>query len=267
MKKFTAAAFVAVFAVCLAATANSMPPPAAKLVSGGIDFQENPIPALNQVKGGVYTFGAPVEKGGRRVLFVGNSITLHAPKPSVGWTNRCGMAASDIAHDYVHVYADMFGRENANASFMIAQVAGSIERSFFKEDWSAKNKFAAARDFRPDVIILFFGANVPKEYDANPAAYPRRFGEAIGQMLDFVDPDHRARVLVSEGFYIRPVLDAEKRVLAERRNAVWVKMDDIRRRADTHGRFNHPGDLGMRLIAERFWNATKSDNKGGSEGD
>ena len=86
-------------------------------------------------------------------------------------------------------------------------------------------------------------------------------------MLDFVDPDRRARVLVSEGFYIRPVLDAEKRALAERRNAVWVKMDDIRRRADTHGRFNHPGNLGMRLIAERFWEATKSNNKGGSEGD
>ena len=30
-------------------------------------------------------------------------------------------------------------------------------------------------------------------------------------------------------------------------------MEDIRARKDTHGRFNHPGDLGMKLIAERFW--------------
>ena len=30
-------------------------------------------------------------------------------------------------------------------------------------------------------------------------------------------------------------------------------MEDIRARKDAHGRFNHPGDLGMELIAERFW--------------
>jgi len=46
-------------------------------------------------------------------------------------------------------------------------------------------------------------------------------------------------------------------ILAERLGAKFVALDDIRRRDDTHGRFNQPGDLGMKLIAERFAEAIR----------
>jgi hypothetical protein len=52
---------------------------------------------------------------------------------------------------------------------------------------------------------------------------------------------------------VRPKLDAEKEAVAKKRGDVFVNMRDISARADTHGRYNHPGDLGMQLIAERFW--------------
>ena len=38
------------------------------------------------------------EPGGRKMLFLGNSITLHSARPELGWTNRCGMAASCLAN-------------------------------------------------------------------------------------------------------------------------------------------------------------------------
>ena len=41
--------------------------------------------------------------GGLRVLFLGNSITLHAALPEIGWTNVWGMAASAAEKDYVHL--------------------------------------------------------------------------------------------------------------------------------------------------------------------
>lgn len=39
---------------------------------------------------------------GKRVIFVGNSITLHGVKADIGWNNEWGMAASTEKNDYVH---------------------------------------------------------------------------------------------------------------------------------------------------------------------
>ena len=65
-------------------------------------YQANIVPSSNQVKKASELFGVPPEKASRRVAFVGNSITRHGPKPSIGWVNDCGMAASSVDKDYVH---------------------------------------------------------------------------------------------------------------------------------------------------------------------
>ena len=41
--------------------------------------------------------------------------------------------------------------------------------------------------------------------------------------------------------------------MAAKYGDVYVPMGDIRARDDVRGRYNHPSDNGMRLIAERFW--------------
>jgi hypothetical protein len=38
-----------------------------------------------------------------RILFLGNSLTLHGPKPEIKWTGNWGMAASAQDKDYVHL--------------------------------------------------------------------------------------------------------------------------------------------------------------------
>ena len=226
------------------------------------DLQANPVPAIGQNAKDQKAFDAA--KKGPRVLFVGNSITLHGPRPQIGWTNNWGMAASARDKDYVHLLQKKIVAEQPEAQCCLLQVAGSFERSFFKADWSCEKNFKWAREFKPDVIVLFFGANVPKDYDAGTMtpAPARTFGAALETFLDYVDPGKKAFVLMSPGFYIRPKLDAEKAAVAKARGCAVVEMADIQKSKEAHGRYNHPGDLGMQMIADRFWQALEPFVKG-----
>ena len=210
------------------------------------DFQENIVPSFNQNAYDYYEY----DKGdGIRILYVGNSVTKHEPKPSIGWYSDCGMAASSIQKDYVHLVQARVKEIHKNAAFSILQV-GDFEREFYNRD--PENYYQKAQEFNADVIIMFFGANVSKEYDTakNP---PKTFTKAYEDLRNFLVNGRRAFVLHSQGFYVRPVLDKEKEEVAKKYNETFVNLEDIRELPETHGKFNHPGDFGMQLIADKFW--------------
>ena len=59
-----------------------------------------------------------------RVLFLGNSITLHAPAPDIGWTGNWGMAASGEDKDYVHLLLDKIAvSSGGRPRFMVRNIA------------------------------------------------------------------------------------------------------------------------------------------------
>ena len=214
------------------------------------DLQKNDVPATNQVKKNVFVH----ENSGIRILFAGNSITKHSPRPAMGWLNDCGMAASDIDHDYVHLLLSKIREYDKNAAWAIAQVGG-YEANLFNGAKPGDHHSEAA-DFDADIIIMFYGANTPKEYDTmeNP---PRTFGDAYEEMRNFLDKSGKARVIHCQGFYVRPKLDKEKIKICEKYGDTWVSLGDIGTREETHGRFNHPSDLGMQIIAEKLWEKTE----------
>ena len=218
--------------------------------------QANAVPAIGQNAADVVASGGDV---GLRVLFVGNSITRHGPKPQIGWTNDCGMAASSRECDYMHLVAAKIKEKRPDASFGMLQVAGSVERAFYRLGSDGRpvsaldlDCFKWAREYHPDIIIMFFGANVPKAYDSDPAP-PMKFGEALDRLRRYLDPASCAKCYFVEGFYLRPVLDAEKKKTAKKFRDVYVPLGDIRQRSDVRGLYNHPNDRGMLLIAERIW--------------
>ncbi len=217
------------------------------------DFQENIVPAERQNEKPVWIS----ENSGIRVMFVGNSITLHGIKLDIGWDRECGMAASCLEKDYVHQVLAKIREYDPNVAYCIAQVA-EFERGFFEQE--AKDLYSSAGDFGADIVIMFFGANVSKDYDSmeNP---PKTFFEAFEDMRNLLSNNGKAKVYISEGFYIRPVLDAAKKAVAEKYGDTFISMDDIRTREDSHGLFNHPGDLGMELIADRFFEAIEPEVK------
>lgn len=214
------------------------------------DFQENIVPSKNQNSYDYYEF----DKGdGIRVLYVGNSITKHAPSPKLEWFNDCGMAASSVEKDYVHLVQAKIREIHPNAAFSILQVA-NYEREFYTR--TPEDYYRAAKEFQPDLIIMFFGANVCKEYYTaeNP---PKTFGEAYEDLRNFLVDGRNAFVMHSQGFFIHPSLDAEKEAVAQKYGDAFVNLEEMRKLPETHGRFNHPSDYGMQVIADSFWNAVK----------
>ena len=65
-----------------------------------------------------------------RVLFLGNSITLHGPAPAIGWTGNWGMAASAEHLDYVHLLtADIAAVSGEQPTVMVKNIA-DFERGY-----------------------------------------------------------------------------------------------------------------------------------------
>ena len=218
------------------------------------DFQENIVPAMNQNDDNVFLYNN--DKAKIKVLFVGNSIAKHGPKPSIGWTRDCGMAASSIDKDYVHlIVKKIMDKYDANVSFGIAQVA-QYARTFFEK--TPDFDYSLAREFGADLIIMFYGANVSKDYDTmeNP---PKTFEVAYEDMRNYLKVKEDAIVYHSEGFYIRPKLEEEKRAVAEMYGDTYMDISEIKALPESRGMFNHPSDLGMQMIADKFWEYIEAD--------
>ena len=65
-----------------------------------------------------------------KILFLGNSITLHGPSESIGWTGNWGMAASAEEKDYVHLVVQALTEPSAAPpKYMVRNIA-DFERQF-----------------------------------------------------------------------------------------------------------------------------------------
>ena len=216
-------------------------------------MKKNTVPSENQLKVGETVFVDFPEGKGKRVMFVGNSITLHGVKEDIGWFNRCGMAASSLDKDYVHVVMSKVLEKDSDASFCICQAAG-WERAY-KDGMAAMEKYVAARDFEADVIIMRIIENCRgSEYE------PEIFFEQYGEFINYLNKTGKAKVILTTGFWKHPG-DKEIMAVGEKYGYPTIYLgdlgeDDAMMAKDLYehkGVGMHPGDKGMENIAERIW--------------
>lgn len=212
-------------------------------------IKANTVPAANQLAQSRFvTFEQ--RRSGRKVLFAGNSITRHAPKPEIGWLFDWGMAASAEDRDYVHIVMRRVREQDPDADFCIAQMAAWERAYWLGETVLAPYREAAA--FDPDLIILRLAENVPRD---RLGEHP--FAPAYANLLDFLNPSGRAQVIITTSFWPAGGVDEAIRLVANQRGYPLVELGGLGEQDDMKavGLFEHkgvaahPGDAGMAAIA------------------
>ena len=216
------------------------------------ELEKNSVKAKDQLKNTEVVRFINQEGKGKRIMFVGNSITLHGVLQAIGWNNEWGMAASKKENDYVHRLMNAISKKSPDAVFCICQVA-EWEREY-KNGSTKHHLFENARNFKPDVIVMRFVENCPsKEFDS------KIFKTETDALLRFLNKSQKAKIILTTGFWKHP---GDKAIMeyAKEKGLPCVELGDLGDRDEMKaiglfehvGVANHPGDVGMKNIADRI---------------
>lgn len=190
----------------------------------------------------------------KNVLILGNSITKHPPDANVGWYGNWGMAASTESKDFSHLIG-------ASLKAKITPVnISNFESNHTIFDLNTLDEHFVGQ---PDLVIIKIGENV-----LQPIDFDKSFSGFITYIKGKV-PD--AKIVIVETFMRN---DPANKVLndeAQARNIPIVKLQDLNTEvnksyigegmlsfAGTRYQINnqavadHPGDFGMKNIADRI---------------
>ncbi len=191
----------------------------------------------------------------RRILFLGNSITLHGPKADIGWAGNWGMAASSEDKDYVHLVTAALARHTGSQPEIRVRNIADFERNYaaYDVDLHLRDCFA----FDPDLVVLAIGENVPVLESGDARA---QFKAGVAGILRAALARRHPLVVVRSCFWADAAKDEALRQACQEADALFVEAGPLGReaanaaraeRSFTHeGVAAHPGDRGMAALAE-----------------
>ena len=205
-----------------------------------------------------------------RVLFLGNSITLHGPSESIGWTGNWGMAASAADKDYVHLVTQSLSQQYASAStangpqtpqIKIENIA-DFERQY--TDYPVEEKLQDFLRFKPDLVIVAIGENVPDLFSEESKT---QFYGSVTKLLRTIQANGNPTIVVRSCFWPNADKDAILKRATTDVSGIFVDISALskddsnfarsERKIEHSGVAAHPGDNGMRAIANAIIDAIK----------
>lgn len=208
------------------------------------------------------------EEGGQatfsKILFLGNSITLHGPAPEIGWTNNWGMAASAESKDYVHLVTAAVAAQTGTEPAILVRNIADFERAYTTCD--VETQLADVFAFQPDLFVLAIGENVPELASEEQV---NQFKTAVLRIVNGVlAQNSQATVIVRSSFWANAAKDAALSQVSQQTGAVFVNIGalgaDLSNHASSETAYppsalaiigTHPGDKGMAAIASAIQQA------------
>lgn len=200
-----------------------------------------------------------------RILFLGNSITLHAPAESIGWAGNWGMAASALEKDYVHLVVEALSEPGANgiqAPQFMAQNIADFERQYAA--YPVEERLREFIDFKPDLLILAIGENVPELASEESTT---QFHDCVVKLLKAFQKSGNPMIVVRSGFWPSSNKDVVLKQAAGDAGAIFVDISELAKDESNYARSErpiahagvagHPGDKGMKAIAGAIVNAVR----------
>jgi hypothetical protein len=207
-----------------------------------------------------------------RIVFLGNSITLHPPLASIGWTGNWGMAASAPEKDYVHLLAQSLSgptqsgsnisTAKVNAPAIMVENIADLERQF--ATYPVAEKLREFLDFKPDLVILAIGENVPTLASEESKA---QFASSVGRLLRTLQTNGDPTIVVRSCFWPDAIKDPILKRAAAEVGEIYVDIGGLGRNDANYARSErkiahggvagHPGDRGMKAIADAIVDAIK----------
>ncbi len=197
---------------------------------------------------------------GKRILFLGNSITRHGPSPQIGWTGNWGMAASAQEKDYVHVLAtSLAALWGSPPDVRVDNIAG-FERQYDTYDLDAILKMQL--DFRPEIVIVAIGENVPALGSEDAKT---RYKDSFSRLLAGLKQNGKPAIIVRSCFWPNQAKDDIMRESCEAVGGTFVDIGELGKDESNFARSEgdfahagvaaHPGDKGMKAIADALLKA------------
>lgn len=196
----------------------------------------------------------------RKILFLGNSITRHGPKPDIGWSGNCGMAASSEDKDFVHLVIRGLTPKGGPAPETLVKNIAAFERGYATHD--AANQLEDAAAFNPDLIILAIGENAAAPDDAASKA---QFSQAVVKLLHAITANRKPTIVVRSCFWANPAKDEALKNACQEVGGTFVDIGALAKDEANYARAErsfehqgvaaHPGDKGMRAIADAILDA------------